>query len=270
MKGMFVLTVIVLSWIISFAVGEYNSVLGEILEMAMVHPLLLIFLSTLLLIIYIGLRRIFNKEEKEIKIEAITENEEKRSSNSCGYSDMYLTKSILTSDLIEYQIINKENTILWTGRCNLNRGKIHSIILYSGDANKEIVFQVAREATGFEYFIKDSRSIIGSIIITNNGLRFNNIDNSPIYTATPETVAYDGLGAVADLLVGIDTLQAFSSASKVNYITLKGKDEELLGKYYTSLRNIDLTTDTNNNFDRRIAAVFSMFLDSSLIGNRDK
>jgi hypothetical protein len=268
MKGAFVFAVIVLAWIISFVVGEYNPVLGEILGMAMVQPFLIIVLLIVFLILYGGFRRTSNKKGKEKIIEKFTESE--KSNSPYDYSDIYLTRSILANNLIEYQILNKEKLMFWSGRCNLNQGKIHSITLYSGHANKEIVLQVSEEIVGLEYLIKDSQSIIGSIKIIDNGLSFNNIDNIPIYTATPENVIDDGLGVVADWAISLDTLQGYSSASKFNYFMLKGESSETLGKYYMSLRNIDLTPDTNNKFDRRIATIFSMFLDSALIGNLGK
>ncbi|SMC94113.1 hypothetical protein [Sporomusa malonica] len=267
MKGIFICAVIVLAGIISFVVGEYNHVLGEILGMAMVQPFLIIALIIVFLILYSGFRRIFNKEEKEKIIEKFTESEKEKSNSPNDYSDLYLARSILTNELIEYQILNKEKLMFGRSRCILNQGKVHSITLYSGHANKEIVLQVSEEIAGLKYLIKDSQSIIGSIKITDKGLSFNNIDNISIYTATPENVTDDGFGAVADWAIALDTLQGYSSSSKFNYFMLKGECNETLGKYYMSLRNIDLTPDTNSKFDRRIATIFSIFLDTTLIGN---
>lgn len=268
MKGIFIFSLIALAGIISFIVGEKDSVLGEILGMAMVQSFLIIALLIVFLISYKGFRRIFNKEKKEKIIEKFTENEKPNS--SYDYSDLYLTRNILTNDLIEYQILNKEKSMYWSGRCNLNQGKIYSITLCSGHENKEMILQVRKELVGLEYLIKDSQSVIGNIKITDKGLSFEDIDNISIYTATPENETDDGLGAVADWLIAMDTLNPFSSASKVNYFTLKGENNEVLGKYYMSLKNIDLTTDTNEKFDRRIAVIFSIMLDSALIGNLGK
>jgi len=267
MKGILVFALIVLAGIISLVVGEKNSVLGEILGMAMIQPFLVIALLIVFLILYKGFRRIFNKEEKGKIIGKYTENE--KQNGSYDYSDLYLNRNILANDLIEYQILTKEKVIYWSGRCNLNQGKIHSITLCSEHENQEIILQVEKLA-GLEYLIKDSQSHIGSIKITDKGLSFNNIGNVEVYTATPEIVADDGLGIVADWLIAVDTLKPFSSASTANYFVLKGENDEILGKYYISLKNIDLTTDVTGKFDRRIAAIFSMLLDSVLIDDFGK
>jgi uncharacterized membrane protein YdcZ (DUF606 family) len=267
MKGILVFVLIVLAGIISLVVGEKNSALGEILGMAMIQPFLVIALFIVFLILYKGFRRFIKKEEKEKVIEKYTENEIQNS--SYDYNDLYLTRNILATDLIEYQILSKEKVIYWSGRCNLNQGKIHSLTLCSEHENKEIILQV-EELAGLEYIIKDSQSLIGSIKITDKGLSFNNIDNVPMYTATPENVTDDGLGMVADWLIAIDTLKPFSSASTANYFVLKGENDEILGKYYISLKNIDLTIDATGKFDRRIAVIFSMLLDSVLIDNFGK
>jgi len=265
MKVMIVLAIIILSWTISHVVGEYNPTLGEILGMNIVQPFVLVFLLIILLSSYNGLRRIFNKEKIGKKVEKITEKEELNSPSD--HSDLYLKKCISTSELIEYQITSKENAILWSSNCKLIQGKLHSIILYAGDIKKEVVFEVTKEPTSLKYRIKNSQSNMRSIIITTNGLIFNDVDDNIIYTATPETASDDGFGEVVDWLLFIDTLNPFSSASKIDYFILRDKNDEVLGKYYLSLKNIDLTIDTNNKFDRRIAAIFSILLDSALIGN---
>lgn len=267
MKGILVFALIVLAGIISLVVGEKSSVLGEILGMAMIQPFLIMALLIVFLILYKGYRRIFNKEEKGKIIEKYTENEKKNS--SYDYSDLYLNRKVVANDLIKYQVLNKEKLIYWSGRCNLKQGKIHSITLYSEHENQEIILQVKKVA-GLEYLIKDSQSHIGSIKITDKGLGFNNLDNVPVYTATPENVTDDGLGMVADWLIAIDTLKPFSSASTANYFVLKGENDEILGKYYISLKNIDLTIDAAGKFDRRIAAIFSMLLDCVLIDDFSK
>lgn len=266
LKALIVLTLIILATIISFVVGEYNSKLGEILGMAMIQPLLLSFLFVIFLVLYIGLRKIFTKEKKEK--EKFNENE--ISNNVCVNSDIYLVKTNSDRDLIEYQFMNKENSTLWNGRCNLIQGKIHSIMLYSGDTNMGIVLQVLQEIVGQEYLIKDSHSIIGKIKITNKGLSFSNLNHKVTHTAILETVIDEGFGAVADWLLALDTLHAYSSSIKYSYFILNGENGVTSGKYYITLQNIDLTPDINNNFDRRIASVFSMLIDCNIESSPSK
>lgn len=263
MKGLLIVALIVVSWIITSLVGEYNTILGEILGMAMIQPLLVIFLLIVFLILFRGLPRRF-KKKKDNSINSLTDNLKENSCYDHDCGDLYLRKSILASDFVDYQIISKKKIILYRGKCNLSQGRINSIILYSGDANTEIVLQVEKKTIGSEYIVKDRESALGLIIITKSGLSYNNIDNNVIHTATLETAVDDGLGVVADWLVALDTLTVFSSESKFNYFILKGKDGETLGKYLTPLQNLDLTADTENKYDKRIAIIFSIIIDTAL------
>ena len=41
------------------------------------------------------------------------------------------------------------------------------------------------------------------------------------------------------------------------------ENDETLGRFYTLLKNIDLTADKYNKFDIRIAGIFSIFIDTA-------
>lgn len=262
MKALFVFTLIVISWIISDVVGKYNARLGEIFGMAMVQPLLLVFLFIVLAILYIGCREFFQIGKKE-----------KANINDSEYSNVvneekniFFEKSIISNDLIEYKffkkLINKKESTLWKARCNLIQGKIQSIILYADDTYTEAVIQIKKEIVGLEYLVIEGRSIAGRIKITDQGLSYIDIDNEKTYSANLETKVDEGLGAVADWLLALDTLWPYSSASTYNYLVLKVENDETLGRFYIHLRNIDLTADTNDKIDIRIAVVFSIFIDN--------
>lgn len=262
MKALIVFTLIVIAGIISGVVEKYNPQLGEIFGMAMVQPLLLV----VLLIVFAILYKVFCKIFPMGKQKKANLNDSECSSAVNEEKDIFFERSIISNDLIEYKffnkLINKKELTLWNARCNLIQGKIQSIVLYADDTYKEAVILIKEEIVGLEYLVIEGNSIAGHIKITDRGLSYINIDNKKTYSANFETKVDEDFGAVADWLLALDTLQAQSSASTSNHFDLKVENDETLGRVYTLLQNIDLTADTNDKFDIRIAGVFSIFIDN--------
>lgn len=264
MKTTFVIIAIALSVIITVVIENHNLVLGEILGMAMVQPFVLLVVSLVLYPIYRMLRKNTRAENSaseilENKREQATIDTEK---NPDSISDIYLSKNILSSDLIDYEFKDRNNFVLWRGKCNLNLGEISSMVLFSGNANQEVVLQVEKESSPQKYVIKDSQSIIGNILVTKNGLELINNENNSIFTAILESETDEGLGTVADWMIAFELSTAFSSSREVTYFTIKDAYNQVVGRYYIALSNMDLTFDKNSNLDRRGAAIFSMVIDS--------
>jgi hypothetical protein len=214
----------------------------------------LILFSVVAAILYKNLKR-----KKDSKADKIPDDIKQTAVNS----DIYLTKSILSSDLIEYKFTNKYNADICRAECYLSQGKINVIKLYSEAANQEASLQAVKDTACRDYLIKDMDAIAGKIVCTDNGLKFKGLDNTLGYQAIVETKTDDGLGVVADLLLSLE-FSAVSSSSSVKYVILTDENNELLGKYYIHLKNIELA-DTSNKFARQIAVIFAMLIDSRVI-----
>jgi hypothetical protein len=92
-------------------------------------------------------------------------------------------------------------------------------------------------------------------------LKYLDADNNPGGSVVRKTRINLGLGEFADWLITWDTFVGFNSKSKFQYYLFRDGNEKTVGKYFGALGNIDLTRDSNNRLDRRIAAVFAMFLE---------
>lgn len=268
MKGLFIFVVIVVSWIVTDFAREYNSRLGEILSMIAIHPFVLLFVAIIARLLYVQVSRFFSEKETETRAESTAKINHQI--EDCSGSDFYLKKISSTGDCIEYQVTTKENIELWNGRCNLKCGKPHSIILYSGKSPQENDIQVAADEPGVKYSVREGQTIIGSIVVAGKGFRFIDTDNVQRGAAVLKTRINIGLGNFADWLITWDTLIGFSSKSKFQYYLLKDGSGKSVGKYFMPTGNIDLTRDSNNKLDRRIAAAFAVLIDCGVMGSLER
>jgi hypothetical protein len=180
------------------------------------------------------------------------------------YSDIYLTKCNSINDLTEYQFKNKENRLLWRAHCNFIESKINSITLYTSDSNIEMKLRATQDETGHRYIVKNNNStLLGYIEFTPLGFIFKSNDNRLICSANLINKTTDGFGAIIDGLITLDTFNIFTSKETTKYFTLNDDNNETLGKYFVSLKNIDLSSNKNNKFDVRVAALFSILIDNS-------
>jgi hypothetical protein len=203
------------------------------------------------------MRKIISGKKIEGKKESVTKFEHSGEDGFGKDRDLYLKKKSSSVDCIEYQVATKENTELWNVRCNLKCGKLHST-MFCSDNPKRIDIQVSEEKPGVTYSVRDGQTIIGSIVVAGKGLRFIDTDNVQRGAAVLKTRINIGLGNTADWLITWDTLIGFSSKSKLQYYLLKDGSGKSVGKYFMATGNIDLTRDSNHNFDRRIAAAFAV------------
>lgn len=260
MKGLVVLVVITLTWVLTHYLEQDFSRLGEILHYQGPHNLFLIVVAGIMAILYCVVRSYF-KADGKAKSESIAKPNPDTVCSPIRENDFYLKRQGTSPDFIECQISTNENAQFWFGRCKLHCGKVRSVVLCAGAAAENIVVNVTQEATGTKYIVDDGRTIIGRIEKTAKGLKYIDTDNNPGGSAVRKTRIKLGLGEFADWLITWDTLTGFNSKSKFQYYLLKDGKDKTIGKYFRSLGNVDLTRDINNQLDRRIAAVFAIFLE---------
>jgi hypothetical protein len=248
---------VILTSITSYTVGKINPKLGEILNMQMVFPLGVFLFTIIIALLYYGAvwitNALINKKEEE-KNENKIENLEKF---LCNNKDLYLEKIKCSCDLAEYQIKNHEKKIIGYSKCISNQSIIQSIWLYSSDNHIEPIMVVTRSPDGVNFLINDKKATIGYLSERSNGLVYYNLDmqmRGTIYDNEIHDTTDD-----ADVLYMIATFTPASSKKSKQFI-LKGENA-ILGKYYASLRNIDLTQDINDEFDIRVASIAAIFLD---------
>lgn len=250
---------VILSILTLFIVGIFNSRLEELLATQMIFPIVVCLFVIVLVLLYYGFVKIYNafnsgknEENKANKIDS--------TGGEGNNSDLYLREKKNTCDLREYQIENHEKEIVWYGKCILRQNSIQSIELYSSKPNVELILQVIRSPDGVKFSVNDKKTAIGYLIIENNGLIFNDLDMQKMVAIFEDEINEEEEDV--NIVYMIATLTPAPSCSrKTKQFSIRGKSNGILGKYYVSLQNIDLTPDINNEFDRRVAIVAAIFLD---------
>lgn len=266
MNALIVIGISILTLIITESVQRSDSKLGDFLDMQFGHSLLFIIVALLLIALRAGIKKLRRSlTETEIpKFRMVPPPPSETQKVLINCRDLYLKKHPISDSIIEYQLLNKAEIVLWRANCTVNKGRINSIWISSGDRENETVLHVDVETPGLNYVVKEGPNAIGYIIAISNGYKFDALDNALKYSVTFETNFTEGLGCVADWLISLETGTGFSSESNFTYISFKDGNEETVGKYYIALNNLDLTPDINSKFDMRIAAAFSVFIDNTL------
>lgn len=250
----------VLATVSLFALSKYDYRLGEILGMHIIFPLAVLSIVAVLEFIYAILHRIFSKESS-----SIIEKDDTVQEYTNEFNDLYLLTNNITNELIEYRIENCKKEIVMYAKCQLRHQRIDIVDLYS-EINKRNVLTVTTKADISEYSILEEGMSIGNLKATNQGIYFNNLDNKTIYSATLETVGNDENEADLDLVMNLIAIELLSSPQKPNYSLIKGQNNEILGKYFFNLHNLDMNADKDCKLDRNIAIIFAVF--SEFYSNR--
>ena len=261
---LFIVISIILAYLSASIVGTYSHNAGEFLDRQRIHPILTLFFMGVFAVIYKAFSWLLGKKKEEVVAE-IEKSQEKNGGSLNSDNDLYLIKNSHTDDLIEYQIENKGKVPFWQGKCILTHGSVQSIELFSSSNINEVVLKVSIQANdSSELLVKNGEVAIGSLKLTNSGLVFCNSDNKPVYSAILEGIPVEKYEKVADFILRLDSLDVSAYPQKKAFFRINDQNDEMLGKYYYSLKNMDLTLDENSKFDRRIAAVFLMLLDAKI------
>lgn len=253
LNAVFILAAFVLSSLIVIWIESGYTEVGESFGMHLMRPFLIIFIMALFFGLYQAIAWVFNRNKHTAE----------QAQAECSYSDdvnddLYLVKQKINEDLIDYQISNKEKAVLWKSRCALKQGKLDSIIL-TGEAGDEIVWQ--RNAQGD--LSVENQSALGTLKVTPEGLIFSKHGEAR-YTALPEDIDDEGLGAAAEWLLSIALVSSVQASDQADCFIIKDQDDQALGKYYSLLNNIDLSVATNHHFDRRVIVLMAILLDSEV------
>ena len=209
-------------------------------------------------------------KDKSIPPKVITDSLQACQTKPLGSADIdrefYLKGMLSSRSMLEYQITGKDKSRIWTARCKVNEGNVRSIQLFSDTLCGDCLLQVTEEIPQQKYTVKERHTNIGSITVTNQHWEYYNLDHGMVCRATLETKAEEWDLALAFLSVVLLNPDD-SPPTKTNYLIFHDDNGTTLGKYSIDLNNIDLTQDTDNRFDLRIAAVFAILADNSTVKN---
>lgn len=181
--------------------------------------------------------------------------------------DLNLKRISNSGNSIEYQITTKNKVKLWTARCNVAEGNVRSIQLFSGTLYGDCILQVTEEIPQQKYTVKDRQSCIGSIIAAHQRWEFYDTILGLIYAIKLETVVENEGNLETWLGAIVSNNNHFPGTTVFKYWLLQDSSGTILGKYFMDLNNIDLTQDTDNRFDLRIAAVFAILAENRTVKN---
>jgi hypothetical protein len=181
--------------------------------------------------------------------------------------DLILKRISHAGHSIEYQISAKDKAKHWTARCNVTEGNVRSIQLFSGTLYGECALLVTEEILQQKYTVKDHTTTIGSINVGQQRWEFYDTTSALIYTIKLETVVENEGNLETWLGAIVSNNGHFPGTTVFKYWFLQDSSGTTLGKYFIDLKNIDLTQDTDNRFDLRIAAAFAILADNSTVKN---
>lgn len=250
---------VILSVLSLYIAGKFNSKLENFLGIHVIFTIEVFSFIVILILLYYGFNLLSGalKKEKE-------EDLKKDDINSMGgcidnNNDLYLREKNISSNLREYQVENCKKEIIWYSKCMLSRGNIQSIELYSSKPNIEMNLQVAKSPDELRFIINDKKTAIGYLNVEKNGLFFSDLTEHKIVTVYEEEQTQESEDINTAYMIA--TLTPFPGSKKPKQYLIKGKSTQILGKYYLSIHNIDLTPDINCEFDRRMAIIAAIFLE---------
>ena len=258
------LMAVLLSFIVLGIAEEFNFRLREILGMDRVLPLITMFIYIVLNVLFIVLNVSFNAS-KNVKQEEIKESETGTTDDDSFYnsSDLYLRETEYTYDLRSYQIDNRKKETVWRGKCFFHPSGIQSIELYSVECNKEPIILATRSQDNKTFLITDKKTPLGYLSLESKGLIIRDLDMRTIVSFEESSFEKDDT-VIIELITG--TSLDYSSKQFI----IKGTTNNLLGKYYSALRNIDLTPDIKSELDKKVCIIASIVIDSSFAGKKLK
>lgn len=178
--------------------------------------------------------------------------------------DLYVKRAAKSGNTIDYQILGNDKAKLWAARCNVAGGNVRSLQLFSDALYGDCLLQVTEEIPQQKYAVKDRQTTIGSISVANQHWEYYNTNHTLVHAATLKTITEERDELWAWLSV-IFINRTDSPPLKSKYVLFTDSNGTTRGKYSFDLNNIDLTQDTDNRFDLRIAAVFAMLADNSTV-----
>lgn len=254
-----------MAFIVSIAI--YNAQLGKV--RLTVFSLLAFGIMFVLIIISKWLLKLKSQLlDNNQLIEKSSTCQQEQINSLCKENDFYIKNTKSINDLLEYEILNADKEVVWNCRCKLAQEIIHSIEMCTSD-KVESILKVIYNPVKQLYWVIDGQLSIGTIRKDSEGWHYNNVDDQLIYSAIikeKDEEEEDFNKAVN--LIGVFTPLYFTSPTPrrrlVDFI-LHGNKDEVIGQYFFSLSNIDLTSDIDRKFDRRIAVIFSILLDVQFI-----
>lgn len=178
--------------------------------------------------------------------------------------DLFLKRTAKSGNTIDYQILDNNKAKLWAARCNVMEGNVRFIELFSNALHGDCLLQVTEEIPQQKYTVNDSYTNIGSITAANQHWEYYNTNHNLVHAATLETITEDRDELWAWLYV-IFISHIDSPPNKSRFLLFNNGNKTTLGKYSFDLKNIDLTQDTDNRFDLRIATVLAILAENSTV-----
>lgn len=248
---------LLLSFIVLGIAEKFNSRLREILGMDRVFSLITMFIYIVLNVLFIVLNVSFNAS-KNINQEEMKESEAGTTDDDSFYnnSDLYLRETEGTYNLRSYQIDNRKKETIWWGKCSFSPSGIQSIELYPVKCNKEPIILATRSQDNKTFSLTDKKTPLGYLSIENKGLIIRDLDMKTIVSFEESSFEKDDT-VIIELITGT----SFADYSSKQFI-IRGTTNNLLGKYYPALRNIDLTPDSKSELDRKVCIIASIVIDS--------
>lgn len=242
-----VFLIIVFVWLLTESAAQYDRRIAEIMGMAMMKPFLFMAIALPLLYLYDGFKKKENEERRELDF------------SSASLNDLFLVPLFDAEQRGEYKVIDAEGGVCFQVCCTFLQQRLEALSLLPVQFEKTTDLQLLRENNA--YLVLEAERLIGRIRRDRTGWSFILPDESILCSAKSECLKGDGLGAVSDALLSFETLSVYSSASKTDKLLFCGRNEAVLGAYYPALRNIDLSGDDEQIFDRRIAVLLAIIFE---------
>lgn len=250
---------LILAVFFAFRLEQYDSILGKILETAAVFPFIVIFLYVMLVVIYRGFLKLTGKADKSPAKEDKADYDSPP--GALNDSDELFLEKHKCGDVIEYLVQTRHQAKVFAVKCQLVEGIVNSIELSAAKREPDIW---AVRLTTTKYLIKEDKLVLGYLKIQQVGVSFYDVANRLINCAVlaDEKDKEDECAAALGTVLAIATLTPLDKAKASTYL-LKGSKNEVVGKYFGDLYNLELNS-VDNAIDKRIAVLFAILLDTKI------
>lgn len=247
---------VILGFVFIWTVGTYDYKLG--IYFGEIYTVVILFFMTGLIVIAKRLRQKANERKGKT---AKARSEDKGAKDNFG-KELYLI-SKREGDTISYRVENEERVAVFDAIAKLTKGRVDSIKLCAQEPDAGADILVTRVQGAKEYTVWEGERILGAISVRKDGLYFVGAADKVCYSAS---FAVPSIPEEEEAVEGIMTLVTFRTFSyaKKDIVSIKGPDDEVVGKYFFALRNLSLTEDRNNFADRRVAVVLAIMADVKL------
>lgn len=177
--------------------------------------------------------------------------------------DLYLI-SKRDGEEFHYRVEDGEKEAFYYAVGELNQGRVDSIELSGRDEDAGAAVLVARSQSAKDYTVREGEQVLGTIKVRKGELRFAGADGTSIYSTSfaDEYVPEDE--AAVEGILRLIALRPVSHGPKANTVLIKDAGDEVVGKYFFPLRNLELTGGGNSAGDRRIEMILTIMTDIRL------